>query len=75
MSKRKGRKGPTKEEAKQDGKKSAAPAGAAGKNSSMAQIKQGKHDGEHHAGKQPSNTERPESHQTEKSDSNVDEAK
>ncbi|XP_071173399.1 hydrocephalus-inducing protein homolog isoform X10 [Mytilus edulis] len=76
-SKKKGRKGPAKEEGKQDGKKSAAPTGPAGKNSSMDRVTKGKggKDDDHHVGKQASQIERPESHQTEKSDSNVDDGK
>lgn len=75
--KRKGKRGPAKDDAKGDGKKSAAPAGPAGKNSSIERVGkgQGKHDGDHHPGKQASSMERPESHQTEKSDSNVDDGK
>ena len=68
---KKGKKGAakdTKEEPAKDGKKSQA----AGKGGSVSQEKMkiaGKHDVDHTVSKTGSNTERPESHQTEKSDS------
>ena len=57
----------SKDEAGKDGKKSQA----AGKGTSGSQMKVpgGKHDVDHAVSKTGSNTERPESHQTEKSDS------
>ena len=65
--KKKGKR-PAKDEPAKDGKKSQA----AGKGTSTSQEKVktvGKHDVDHAVSKTGSNTERPESHQTEKSDS------
>lgn len=72
---RKGKKGKkagkdVKEEAGKDGKKSQA----AGKGTSASQEKfkmAGKHEVDQTVSKTGSNTERPESHQTEKSDSQI----
>ena len=67
LAKKRGRKTKdVKDEAGKDGKKSQA----AGKATSQEKIKAaGKHDVDHTVSKTGSNTERPESHQTEKSDS------
>ena len=69
MAKKRGRKAKEgKDETGKDGKKSQA----AGKGTSTSQEKMkipGKHDVDHAVSKTGSNTERPESHQTEKSDS------
>ena len=69
LAKKRGRKTKdVKDESAKDGKKSQA----AGKGTSTSQEKiktAGKHDVDHTVSKTGSNTERPESHQTEKSDS------
>ncbi|KAL3860158.1 hypothetical protein ACJMK2_010318 [Sinanodonta woodiana] len=63
-----------KEDVPKDGKKSQAAGGKGPQGSGVKLAQQQKgHDSDHAIGKAGSNTERPESHQTEKSDSQTDE--